>query len=94
MVDLNQGKIVVHCPNCGKEYDMDDYKKLKKSDSEELIDRFDNEVYDARICSVCRTEFGFVRIVRKEKNHTIFQIDLDLIEPKEEMTNEPVSNIK
>jgi len=49
---------------------------------EEHVDIFNNEIYNPRICSKCGTEFGFVKILGKDKDNTIFQIDLDLIEPK------------
>lgn len=47
---------------------------------EEHVDIFDEDVYDPRICRVCNTEFGFVKIAGKDKENTIFRIDLDLVE--------------
>jgi len=45
------------------------------------VDIFDN-VYDPKICRMCNTGFGYVKIVRKDKKNVIYQIDLDLIDPK------------
>ena len=108
MIEVGNGKTVVNCPRCGKEYNMDEYKKLEKVKPimsvrgkaapkealaeiakhtggilhEEHVDIFNNKIYDPRICSKCGTEFGFVKIVGKDKGNTIYRIDLDLIEPK------------
>ncbi len=49
---------------------------------EEHVDIFKMRLHDARKCSKCGTEFGFVKIVGKDKENTIFQIDLDLITQK------------
>lgn len=118
MIEIGNG-IVVNCPGCDKEYNVDEYKELKKAKPkpimsvhgkaaprealaeiakrigdilhdehvdiilhDEHVDVFNNNIYDPRICSGCGTEFGFVKIVGKDKDNTIYQIDLDLIEPK------------
>lgn len=49
----------------------------------EHVGVFDDKVCDARICSVCNTGFGFLKIVGKDKKNIICQIDLDLIETRE-----------
>lgn len=111
MPELKKGKVVLNCPKCGKEYNMDEYNKLEKGKPvpvvsvrgkaapkealreiaqrtggilhEEHVDIFDDQVYDPRICRVCNTEFGYVKIVGKDKENIIYHIDLDLIEPKD-----------
>jgi hypothetical protein len=108
MIELKNSKTVVNCPNCGKEYNMEDYYKLEKEKPipvmsvygkaapeealEEIsqqtggilhkghVDIFNDKIYDARICSVCNTGFGFERIVGNDKGNLIYHIDLDLIQ--------------
>ena len=53
----------------------------------EHIDIFNtrnDEIYDARICSKCGIEFGFIKIVSKTNKGTIFHMDLDLLNEKKE----------
>lgn len=42
------------------------------------------EIYSARICSKCGTEFDFVKIISKTNKGTIFHLDLDLLVHKDE----------
>lgn len=44
----------------------------------DIFDRY--EIYDARVCSKCRTEFGFARIISKTNRGTVFHMDLDLLD--------------
>jgi hypothetical protein len=111
MIEFKNSKTVVNCPNCGKEYNMEEYYKLEKEKPDpaisvygkaapkealeeisqktnslywgeilykERVDIFDDKIYDARICSVCNTGFGFVKIVGNDKGSLIFELDLDL----------------
>ncbi len=110
---------ILNCPNCDKEYNMEEYEKLDKADIqtyeqpiisvrgkvapkealmeiaqrtsgklyEQHVDIFNREqdkIYDARICSICGTEFGFVKIISKTNKGTIFHLDLDLLIHKDE----------
>lgn len=49
------------------------------------VDIFKEALYDARVRSECKTEFGFAQIVGGCSNgNVIYHIDLDLINPEED----------
>lgn len=50
----------------------------------DIFDRKNDEIYDARVCSKCGTEFGFAKIISKTNRGTMFHIDLDLLVHKDE----------
>lgn len=112
-------KAVINCPKCNKEYNMEEYDKLRKADTKtyddpvisvrgktapkealmeiakrtggklydehvDIFNRKNGEIYGARICSECGTEFDFVKIISKTNKGTIFHLDLDLLTHKDE----------
>ncbi|MDD3813277.1 MAG: hypothetical protein PHZ02_01415 [Desulfocapsaceae bacterium] len=81
MLEIRDPNIVVNCPNCGKEYNMDEYYKLK--DDKEHEDNFSGDIYNPKICSACNIGFGIAKIIGIYKGNTRYSIELDLIEPKD-----------
>jgi predicted nucleic-acid-binding Zn-ribbon protein len=61
----------------------------------DIFNREKDEIYDARTCYKCGTEFGFVKIVNKTNEETIFHIDLDLsVAHKDESNLYPLPDVE
>lgn len=121
MIKLDD-KIILNCPKCGKEYNMEEYERLDKAKTQtygepiisirgknapkealieiakrtggklyeghvDIFNRKKDEIYDARICSKCGIEFGFIKIISKTDKGTIFHLDLDLLTECEKNKN-------